>query len=103
MAVGINDNAVLKIQTALKEYRKALNNYNNIANIANSTIGAAIKGTNIEAAFKQAATGVREQIDRILGYIEGDLSDIIKDINNKYKKQDSDATSMKNVASKFKS
>lgn len=102
MAVGINENGIEKIKSAMEDYRKDIYIHNNIA-ATNAKLTAAFKGTNIESQVKSLAEQVMTELDNSMKKIMNDFESKISNVADSYKKHDSSESAVSDAINSIKS
>lgn len=98
---GINTNNISKMKTAISNFKKTLTLATNI-NASNGVIQRAVKGTNVEAQIRQLSNNINSKVINMFNELDA-FNTALDSVAAAYKKQDTSATAVGDVAGSIKS
>ncbi|MCI9279750.1 MAG: hypothetical protein HFJ02_03005 [Bacilli bacterium] len=98
---GINTNNISKMKTAISNFKKTLTIATNI-NASNGVIQRAVKGTNVEAQIRLLSNNINAKVINMFNELDA-FNTALDSVAAAYKKQDTSATAVGDVAGSIKS
>ncbi len=98
---GINTNNISKMKTAISNFKKTLTLATNI-NASNGVIQRAVKGTTVDSQIRQWSNNINSKVINMFNELDA-FNTALDSVAAAYKKQDTSATAVGDVAGSIKS